>query len=96
MKGDDEKMSIKKFILVLILSALILAPMTGTALANVPGVALNAPPPPPAPNVPVMGGQGLFKVVVTHRDTMIPATHYVDHVYLFDGNKLLKEWLYTE
>lgn len=96
MKGDDEKMSIKKVILGLILSALILAPAMGTALANVPGVALNAPPPPPAPNVPVAGGQGLFKVVVAHRDTMIPATHYVDHVYLFDGNNLLKEWKYTE
>jgi hypothetical protein len=22
---------------------------------------------------------------------MIPATHYIDHVYLFDGDKLLKE-----
>lgn len=89
-------MSIKNVILGLILSALILAPMTGPALANVPGVAVNAPPPPPAPNVPVTGGQGLFKVVVTHRDTMIPATHYIDHIYLFDGNKLLKEWMYTE
>jgi hypothetical protein len=57
-------MSIKSIIVVLIMSALVLGPLTGTAVANVPGVALNAPPPPPAPNVPVHGGMGLIKVVV--------------------------------
>jgi hypothetical protein len=90
------KMSIKTVIVVLIMSALVLGPLAGSAVANVPGVALNAPPPPPAPNVPVQGGTGLFKVIVSHRDTMIPATHYIDHVYLFDGTNLLKEWKYTE
>lgn len=89
-------MSIKNILIGLILSALVLGPLMGTAVANVPGVAINAPPPPPSPNVAVQGGQGLFKVVVSHRDTMIPATHYVDHVYLYDGDKLLKEWKYTE
>jgi desulfoferrodoxin (superoxide reductase-like protein) len=91
-----QNMRIKTIIVVLIMSALVLGPLMGSAVANVPGVALNAPPPPPAPNVPVQGGTGLVKVVVSHRDTMIPATHYVDHVYLFDGNNLLKEWKYTE
>lgn len=83
-------------ILSVLISVLFLATVTGMAVANVPGVALNAPPPPPAPNVPVQGGEGLVKVIVSHRDTMIPATHYVDHVYLFDGNNLLREWKYTE
>ena len=83
-------------LLSVLMPVLFVTTVTGIALANVPGVALNAPPPPPAPNVPVQGGEGLVKVVVSHRDTMVPATHYVDHVYLFDGTNLIKEWKYTE
>ena len=88
-------MGIKNVLLGLFVAALVVAPLMGSAVANVPGIAINAPPPPPAPNVAVQGGMGMIKVVVTHRDTFVPATHYVDHVYLYDGDKLLKEWKYT-
>lgn len=90
------RMNIKSILAALIVPALVSGLLAGSAAANVPGVAINAPPPPPAPNLPVQGGMGLIEVVVSHRDSMIPATHYVDHIYLFDGNNLLKEWKYTE
>jgi desulfoferrodoxin (superoxide reductase-like protein) len=83
-------------ILVLMLSVFLVATMAGTALANVPGVAINAPPPPPAPNVAVKGGQALVTLVVTHRDTSIPSSHYVDRLYLFNGDNLVKEWTYND
>jgi len=89
-------MKIAQTIMMFILLALFSGVMTDMASANVPGVAINAPPPPPAPNVAVQGGQGLVTVVVTHRDTFSPSTHYIDHLYLYDGDKLLKDWRYTE
>lgn len=78
------------------LSVLLAGLITSVASANVPGVAINAPPPPPAPNVATAGSEQVIKVVVTHRDTGSPALHYVDRVSLYDGNKLLKEWKYGQ
>jgi hypothetical protein len=80
----------------LILSVLLTGLVMGLAIANVPGVAINAPPPPPAPNVATAGSDVTIKVTTTHRDTGAPALHYVDGVALYDGDKLLKEWKYDQ
>jgi desulfoferrodoxin (superoxide reductase-like protein) len=82
--------------MVLTLAALFLGLLSWSALANVPGVAINAPPPPPAPNVATAGSDQVVKVVVTHRDTGSPPLHFVDRVTLYDGNKVLKEWKYDK
>ncbi|HTY89743.1 MAG TPA: hypothetical protein VMC84_01055 [Methanocella sp.] len=89
-------MKMVKAVMALVLSAIFLGAVAGVAAANVPGVAVNAPPPPPAPNVATAGSDALVKVVVTHRDTGSPALHYVDRVMLYDGNKLIKEWKYDQ
>ncbi|HTX43914.1 MAG TPA: hypothetical protein VMC61_04235, partial [Methanocella sp.] len=89
-------MKIAHVLMAFILSALLTGLITGLATANVPGVALNAPPPPPAPNVATAGSDVTLKVTVTHRDTGSPALHYVDRVALYDGDKLLKEWKYDQ
>lgn len=91
-----KKMRLVRAMIALILSALLAGLITGMATANVPGVAINAPPPPPAPNVATAGSEQTIKVVVTHRDTGSPPLHYVDRVMLYDGNKLLKEWKYDQ
>lgn len=89
-------MRLVQAVIALILSALFLGVMAGVAAANVPGVAINAPPPPPAPNVATAGSDAMIKVVLTHRDTGSPVLHYVDRVMLYDGNKLMKEWTYDQ
>jgi hypothetical protein len=89
-------MKIAHVLMALILSALLIGLITGLATANVPGVAINAPPPPPAPNVATAGSDVTIKVTATHRDTGSPALHYVDRVMLYDGDKLLKEWKYDQ
>ncbi|BAI60815.1 hypothetical protein MCP_0743 [Methanocella paludicola SANAE] len=89
-------MRLVQAVIALILSALFLGVLAGVAAANVPGVAINAPPPPPAPNVATAGSDAMIKVVLTHRDTGSPALHYVDRVMLYDGNKLIKEWKYDQ
>lgn len=89
-------MRIAHILMALALSVLITGLVMGSATANVPGVAINAPPPPPAPNVATAGSDALIKVTVTHRDTGSPALHYVDRVGLYDGDKLLKEWTYDQ
>lgn len=89
-------MKIRRVLTGLILSALLLVPMTGIAAANVPGIAIIAPPPPPAPNVATEGSAALVEVLVSHRDTLSPPIHYVDSVRLFDGDRLIKEWKYTQ
>ena len=86
-----------KYTIVLILSAFLLVGIAGTASANVPGVAISAPPPPPAPNVLTQGDTANIKVVVAHKDTFQPvAEHYVDSVLLFNGDQLIKEWKFSE
>jgi hypothetical protein len=89
-------MRISKILIALIISVFIAGLTAGMAAANVPGVAINAPPPPPAPNVATAGSSALIKVTVTHRDSGSPALHYVDRVSLYDGDKLLKEWTYDQ
>lgn len=89
-------MKLIQAVMALVLSAIFLGVVAGVAAANVPGVAINAPPPPPAPNVATAGSDALIKVVLTHRDTGSPALHYVDRVMLYDGDKLLKEWKYDQ
>jgi desulfoferrodoxin (superoxide reductase-like protein) len=89
-------MKIAHALMALILSVLFTGLIMGLATANVPGVAINAPPPPPAPNVATAGSDVTIKVTVTHRDTGAPALHYVDRVMLYDGDKLLKEWKYDQ
>ncbi len=89
-------MRLVQAVIALILSALFVGVLAGVASANVPGVAINAPPPPPAPNVATAGSDAMIKVVLTHRDTGSPALHYVDRVMLYDGNKLIKEWTYDQ
>lgn len=89
-------MRLVQAVIALILSALFLGVMAGVAAANVPGVAINAPPPPPAPNVATAGSDAMIKVVLTHRDTGSPVLHYVDRVMLYDGNKPMKEWTYDQ
>jgi hypothetical protein len=89
-------MKIAHALMALILTALLTGLIMGLATANVPGVAINAPPPPPAPNVATAGSDVTIKVTTTHRDTGAPALHYVDRVTLYDGDKLLKEWKYDQ
>jgi hypothetical protein len=89
-------MKIAHALMALILSVLLTGLVMGLATANVPGVAINAPPPPPAPNVATAGSDVTIKVTTTHRDTGAPALHYVDRVALYDGDKLLKEWKYDQ
>jgi hypothetical protein len=91
-----KKMKIIHAMIALVLLAIMAMPIAGPAAANVPGVALNAPPPPPAPNVATAGSEQTIKVVVTHRDTGAPPLHYVDSVMLYGGSKPLKEWKYGQ
>ncbi|MCD1295516.1 hypothetical protein CUJ83_10945 [Methanocella sp. CWC-04] len=89
-------MRLCSIIIVFALLAILLSSSGPAAIANVPGIAISAPPPPPATNVATAGSYQIIKLVITHRDTGYPPMHYVDSVMLYDGGELLKEWKYDK